>query len=90
MQDLVQKYEQTVSEEDQLIRSIQTCEEVITLLVDFIYAQNQDCQTEIIREAIEAIHQTESKLRGNLLRTRIEKTLFSVQMKKYIPPVLTS
>ncbi|MFS0556371.1 hypothetical protein [Brevibacillus sp. 179-C9.3 HS] len=89
MQDLVQKYEQTVSEEDQLIRSIQTCEEVITLLVDFIYSQNH-CQAEIIREAIEAIYQTESKLRGNLLRTRIEKTLLSVQMKKYIPPVLTS
>lgn len=86
MQNLSEQYEHMVFREDELIRNIQTCEEILSLLLDYIYKQNHDGRGNTMSEIIQSIHQMEGKLRGDLLQTRIEKTILSCQMKKYVPP----
>lgn len=88
MQNLTQQYEQTVCREDELVRNIQICEEIITLLLDYIYKKNLEEKGNMISEILQAIHQMEGKIRGDLLVTRMEKTFLSSKMKKYAPPTI--
>lgn len=86
MQNLSEQYEHLVCQEDELIRNIQTCEEILSLLLDYIYKQNLDLRGNTMSEIIQSIHHMEGKMRSDLLQTRIEKTILSCQMKKYVPP----
>lgn len=88
MQNLSQQYEHMVCQEDELIRNIQVCEEIVTLLLDYIYKQNLDGRGKTMSEIIQSVHQMETKMRGDLLQVRMEKTLLSCKMKKYAPSSL--
>jgi len=73
--DALEKY---VEKEDQLIRRIHTCEEIMSVVLDLVYKQGQSVlHIETVKEALLSILRLQQDMQADLLSLRLEKRILA-------------
>lgn len=81
MDDLREKYEQLVLEEDELIQKIGVCEGCISMILEYI-PNNSDADVQIGESIVSAVHTIEKDLQTELLQVRLEKGILANKIKR--------
>lgn len=85
MDDLREKYDQLVLEEDQLIQKIGVCEGSITAILEYITNKCDSINALIVEDIISSVHTIEKDLQTELLHLKLEKGLLANRIK-YMKP----
>lgn len=83
--DILEVYAQFVSDEDQLVRRISTCDEITATIIDLMYQQGDAFHSSTVEEILMAIHRVQQDLQTELLHTRLEKAVVAYKQKHGLP-----
>jgi hypothetical protein len=56
MNNIIEKYEDLVAEEDTLIKRIQTCEECVLVILDYIAKKADSIHVLTVEDVVSAVH----------------------------------
>jgi hypothetical protein len=79
-------YEALVLKEDGLIKQLDTCENILSLIFNYVYHRGTELDLQIIKHIIHRIQKIESNTRRKLHYLRINKNLEAHKMKQRPQP----
>jgi hypothetical protein len=82
MERTSEKYEQLIIEEDNLLHQIDTCEECLQEIFDFIFNKGSTLHKIILEKLLTSIQVIRNDLQTDLLYTRLNKSVLANQMKQ--------
>ncbi|GFZ87041.1 hypothetical protein GCM10008018_36520 [Paenibacillus marchantiophytorum] len=85
MSNILEIHEQFVLEEDQLVKQINTCNEITATILDLMYQQAQSLHTLTVEEVLMSIHRIQQDLQTELLHARLEKTVMAYKHSHGLP-----
>lgn len=76
-----QSYEDLINEEDSLVEQVETCQDIINILLDNVYHKAESWNMYVAEEIVLAVQEIEQKIQKDLLLLRLEKSQKALLMQ---------
>jgi hypothetical protein len=85
MSKTLEVYGQFVLEEDQLVKRIHTCEQIMGTICSLVYKECQELHSLTVEDVLMSIHRIQQDLQTELLHLRLEKAVVSFKHSNCLP-----